>query len=716
MDLAKADPRVGSRPQRTFRQDTTLPRGNTESPDRVISAQINRPDTSDADALARILGLADEVGQNIAGDFADKKNKEDAAAGAADSAAQAMDPQRFAKVKVYREAYQLQGAKKLAIDIGNEATRRVTDRLNDSDNPATISDIDHVIEDVFQKHVTDQNGKVLDFGTPEAKMVLANSLNEVRSNLLPQALATIKKQTDERLMATVVSNKLVEYSRGAPIGAPPRQAPLPDALAPLPDAQVVPPTGTYYAPANAKPLAPFAGFGEHITSRMGAPREGGSVHNGEDFAVPSGTPIVAPMHGEVIASFSNARGGNQVRVKMADGAIVGFAHLSSRGVNVGDRVDGGQQLGLSGQTGHATGPHVHMTVEVGGKKVSPSQYFANASVPSRLPSGPSLVSTASDPQLTQGTPPSTMVGTALPPFDFEGAMKDIPTTVSRATAKAYILQSLINTANERHDIGLLQGLEDSKRKDGTPSLSPDEVANVIQARDQITDRVRVQAEQARKQLWDKNSDQILLAFESDNKPSIGFIRNAAHQGLIDPNTAFSLENWMVNQQQEATREARSEARQAKAEADAAILVDVSSRVALRNAGDLNGASVEEDNALLTSGQLGTGKTGLANYRMLRAAARAGEQENLKNPDVALYAGKLKNNFGKPATGLVAKALSGGDANFVGIIGLYRSEVAKGTEPAQAYYDVVQKFQPKSKEATALRQQRILELRAKRLGN
>jgi hypothetical protein len=423
------------------------------------------------------------------------------------------------------------------------------------------------------------------------------------------------------------------------------------------------------------------------------------------------------MAGTVVSVFSNARGGNQLRIKLADGSTWGFAHLGSTSVRQGDKVEAGDILALSGNTGHTTGAHVHVTVkDPSGKLVSPSHYFASAKAPSGLPSGPSFVPTADDPALAQGAAPDTQVGTALAPFDLEGALAQVPPSIDKGQAKGFILQALVNEANERGDIGLLKGLEESKRKDGTPSLTPDEIATVIQARDTITERVRIKAEQARKQLWDKNADQVLLAFESDKKPSIGFLRQAAHAGQIDPNFAFSMENWMVNQAQEATREARSEARQALYEAQAAITADVSSRVALRNAGDLSEASVEDDNKLLTSGQLGTGKAALANYRMLRAAARAGEQENLHRPEVATYAFQLKQKFGKAPSSFLEKSMAGGDkTNFGGMIAFYRSEVAKGTSPADAYAQTVQKFAPTSKDAQQLRLQRIQELRAKRLG-
>jgi murein DD-endopeptidase MepM/ murein hydrolase activator NlpD len=715
MDLSKRVIRGTAIPRRTADVANTITPATPASPDSPVVATINRPNTDNADALAKILGVANDVGQNIVHDVQDSHDKKDAGQAALDFAAGTQDPNKFRKSSAYYQAWQYEGAKKLAIDIGDEVSQKVSDRLNDSDHPATLADIDGIIEDTFKSHITDSSGKLLDFGTPQAKQTLANALQEVRSTIIPQAQAAIKKQTDATFLNTWANNNVHEFYRGAPVGA--RVEVKVDPLAPLPDAATVPTTQTYspYYPASAKPLSPFKGFNAgDLTSGMGAPREGGSRHNGEDFAVPTGTQIVAPTQGTVIASFSNARGGNQVRVKMADGAIVGFAHLSARQVKQGDTVAAGQLLGLSGQTGHATGPHVHVTVEVNGKKVSPSHYFATASVPSGLPSGPPLVSTPDDPQLAQGTLPSDQVGTALQPFDFEGAMSRVPPGIDKGEAKKFLIQSLINEANQRGDIGLLQGLEESHRKDGTPSLSPDEVAVIQQARDQITDKVRIDAANARKQLWDKNSDQVLLAFESDKKPSIGFLRDAAHKGLIDPQFAFSMENWIVNQQQEAESRQRSEDRLAQADRDAEIDADVGSRIALRQSGDLSDASPQADLQALNSGQLGSGKKALARYRMLRAADNEGQQQNLKNPEVATYAGQLRQKFGKAPTTFLEKSLGGGNVNFYGMIAFYKSEVSRGTPPSQAYFDAIQKFAPKSQDAAQLRVQRIQELRAKRL--
>ncbi|TPG06358.1 peptidoglycan DD-metalloendopeptidase family protein [Sphingomonas oligophenolica] len=83
------------------------------------------------------------------------------------------------------------------------------------------------------------------------------------------------------------------------------------------------------------------------------------------------TPVVSTISGTA-HRVANAKGGLEIIVVSDDGRTrIGMAHLSSQDVKEGDRVVAGQTLGKSGQTGHATGPHVHYTLTIDGKKVDP---------------------------------------------------------------------------------------------------------------------------------------------------------------------------------------------------------------------------------------------------------------------------------------------------------------------------------------------------------
>lgn len=116
-----------------------------------------------------------------------------------------------------------------------------------------------------------------------------------------------------------------------------------------------------------------------ITSKFGYrtdPKTGkqNAFHNGIDLAVPVGTPIKSPMPGIVDAITSGGDGGNQVIVKHDNGFKTGYAHLSKQLVKKGDKVKQGDVIGLSGNTGKSTGPHLHFTLtDPFGAKVDPQK-------------------------------------------------------------------------------------------------------------------------------------------------------------------------------------------------------------------------------------------------------------------------------------------------------------------------------------------------------
>ena len=118
-------------------------------------------------------------------------------------------------------------------------------------------------------------------------------------------------------------------------------------------------------------VAPVRG---QITSRF---RERGRPdHTGTDVAVPIGTPGVSPGAGSVAFSNYNDRGGHQVGINLDNGLTVGLAHLNDRDVRPGERVTKGQRVGLSGNTGNSTGPHVHVTVTNSqGERIDPETVF-----------------------------------------------------------------------------------------------------------------------------------------------------------------------------------------------------------------------------------------------------------------------------------------------------------------------------------------------------
>ncbi|MCK4334805.1 M23 family metallopeptidase [candidate division WOR-3 bacterium] len=95
-------------------------------------------------------------------------------------------------------------------------------------------------------------------------------------------------------------------------------------------------------------------------------------HAGLDFAVPSGTPILAPCPGKVVmARDTFIRQGTFVILDHGAGLKTLYYHMIERNVEEGEVVQTGDTLGFVGSTGLATGPHLHMGIYINGIAVDP---------------------------------------------------------------------------------------------------------------------------------------------------------------------------------------------------------------------------------------------------------------------------------------------------------------------------------------------------------
>ena len=99
------------------------------------------------------------------------------------------------------------------------------------------------------------------------------------------------------------------------------------------------------------------------------------LHDGTDFAAPCGTPVRAAGSGVVDATPTDAGYGQRVLVDHADGLTTGYAHLSSRAVSAGAKVEAGQVIGRVGSTGLSTGCHLHLQIYKDGVRVNPASYI-----------------------------------------------------------------------------------------------------------------------------------------------------------------------------------------------------------------------------------------------------------------------------------------------------------------------------------------------------
>lgn len=98
-----------------------------------------------------------------------------------------------------------------------------------------------------------------------------------------------------------------------------------------------------------------------------------SPHLGLDFRVPSGTPVMAMNSGTVLLARPLYFEGNFVVVDHGQGLLTLYLHLSEFKVKEGEPVKSGQEIGLSGGTGRATGPHLHVAVRWQGTYLDPAR-------------------------------------------------------------------------------------------------------------------------------------------------------------------------------------------------------------------------------------------------------------------------------------------------------------------------------------------------------
>jgi len=98
-------------------------------------------------------------------------------------------------------------------------------------------------------------------------------------------------------------------------------------------------------------------------------------HQGQDFSVPTGTPIFAPADGVVKRAYYIGGFGNHIKLSHASGYTTTFAHLSKIFVRHGQKVKRGDVIGETGNTGRSTAPHLHYEVHYRGTPKNPADFF-----------------------------------------------------------------------------------------------------------------------------------------------------------------------------------------------------------------------------------------------------------------------------------------------------------------------------------------------------
>ena len=114
-----------------------------------------------------------------------------------------------------------------------------------------------------------------------------------------------------------------------------------------------------------------SGFGMRTDPFDGLP----AMHEGLDFTAEVGTPIRAAGGGIVIFAGFHHEFGNLVVIDHGNGIVTRYGHCSRLDVKQGDVVMRGEVIGAVGETGHATGPHLHFEVRYNGVAQNPNKYL-----------------------------------------------------------------------------------------------------------------------------------------------------------------------------------------------------------------------------------------------------------------------------------------------------------------------------------------------------
>lgn len=130
--------------------------------------------------------------------------------------------------------------------------------------------------------------------------------------------------------------------------------------------------GPFVLPVSSNRRTAF--FGDRRTYKYNTGKKETSLHYGIDFGVPEGTEVSACGGGKVVlAEWRNSTGWSIV-IEHLPGLFSLYYHLSKMDVSEGDYVVKGQKIGLSGQTGLATGPHLHWEVRLYMNAINPDQF------------------------------------------------------------------------------------------------------------------------------------------------------------------------------------------------------------------------------------------------------------------------------------------------------------------------------------------------------
>ncbi len=181
-------------------------------------------------------------------------------------------------------------------------------------------------------------------------------------------------------LADIMKKAIERQIPGADVDAAPQAAPVETSLTPaeIRPNQAVAAGGTVSRPTvhavegSLDPHRLTSDYGWRSDPFTGAAR----FHHGVDFKAAYGQGVPAAADGRVVEAADRDAYGLTVVIEHPDGLRTRYAHLANMTVSVGDRVLQGQEIGRVGQSGRATGPHLHFEVIRDGQRIDPTTVVA----------------------------------------------------------------------------------------------------------------------------------------------------------------------------------------------------------------------------------------------------------------------------------------------------------------------------------------------------
>lgn len=198
--------------------------------------------------------------------------------------------------------------------------------------------------------------------------------SHIQTGMFVEALASAVAERGGLGLASLIERQLGDGEAGGQPGAGGDQMmdglegralprlPLPGARLPRPALPATP------APAESPPPI-TSNYGPRVDPMDGTRK----FHTGIDMAGQEGAPIRAAAGGVVKSAGRRGGYGNAIEIDHGDGVTTLYAHASSIAVHEGQKIQAGQEVGRVGQTGRATGPHLHFEVRVDGRPVDPNR-------------------------------------------------------------------------------------------------------------------------------------------------------------------------------------------------------------------------------------------------------------------------------------------------------------------------------------------------------